>query len=86
MKRWPLLGDPALDCGFVALRRPADRLLGTPAGGAQQPPDMIRMVVDVGLFVNDGRDALSGLHLADEAEGFGTPSEQIGKLRTLLGG
>jgi hypothetical protein len=84
LKRWPPLGDPALDCRFVALRGPADRLLGTPACRAQQAADMIGTVPDVELFANDRRDALGGPDLPDEAEGFGTQSEQTGKLCELL--
>ncbi len=46
---------------------------------------MIRMVADVELTPNDCRDALSSPDLPDEAEGFGTHSEQTGELRELLG-
>jgi hypothetical protein len=73
LKRWPPLGDPALDCRFVALRRPANGLLRAPARGAQQPADVIRMVADVELFTNNRRDALGGPQLTEEAECFGTP-------------
>ena len=63
---------------------PADRLLGTPSGGPQQPPDMIRMVTDTEFVPNDHCDALGGPHLPDEAEGFGAPGEQTGELGELL--
>ncbi len=45
---------------------------------------MIRMVADVELIPNDCRDALGGPDLPEEAEGFGPPGEQTGKLCELL--
>jgi hypothetical protein len=47
---------------------------------------MIGMVADVELFSNDRQDGLGGPDFPDEAEGFGTPGEQTGKLCELLGG
>src|SRR5262245_41131841 len=44
VSRGPALGAPALDCCFVRLGRPADGLLGTPAGGTQESADMSGMV------------------------------------------
>src|ERR687885_13468 len=85
-KRWPPLGDPAPKGRFVALGSSANRLLRTPPSGAQQPPDMIRMVADAELLSNDGRDALSGPDLADKSKGFGAPREQMGELCKLLSG
>src|SRR5262249_29709459 len=62
-----------------------NRLLRTPAGGTQQPADMIRMVADMELFANHYCDAPGGPDLADEPKGFGTPGEQSGELCELLG-
>jgi hypothetical protein len=45
---------------------------------------MIRMVADAELLADDGRDAFSRPDFADEAEGFGTTSEQTWKLCELL--
>jgi hypothetical protein len=84
LKRWPPFGDPALDGGFIALRGSADRLLGTPAGGAQQPPAVIGMVADMKFVPNDRRDALGGPYFPEEVEGLGTPGEQPEKLGELL--
>jgi len=44
------------------------------------------MVPDAKLLSNDCRDALGGPDLPDEAEGFGTPGQQIGQLCEFLGG
>jgi hypothetical protein len=85
LKRWPPLGAPALNGGFVALGGSADRLLGTPPSGAQQPTDMIGVVANAKLLSNDCRDALGGPDLTEKAEGFGTPGEQTVELCTLLG-
>jgi hypothetical protein len=47
---------------------------------------MIGMVADAEFVANDRRDALGGPDLPEEAEGFGAPEEQPGKLGELLGG
>jgi hypothetical protein len=44
------------------------------------------MIADAKLLSNDCRDALGGPDLPDEAEGFGTPGEQMRELCELLGG
>src|SRR5262245_61610421 len=85
LKRWPPFGDPALNGRLVALRSRANRLLRTPAGGTQQPADMIRIVSDMELLANDCCDAPGGPDLADEPIGFGTPGEQMRELCQLLG-
>ena len=75
-----------LDRCFVPLGGSPHRLLGTPAGGAQQPADMIGMVADAEFLSDNRRYTLGGPDLPDEAEGFGTPGEQTGELCELLGG
>src|SRR5581483_6187136 len=68
LKRWPLLGGPALDRRFIALGRAADRLLGAPPSGAEQPADVVRVVAHAELVRDDSGYPFAGPDLAEEAE------------------
>jgi hypothetical protein len=63
----PVLGDPAVDRGLVALGGAAGRALHSPAEPVtQQRPHMGRVVTHPGQPLDHGGDAVQGPQLADE--------------------
>src|SRR6266699_830911 len=75
---------PVLNGLLVALRRPLDRLLPTPARLTQDPSDVITMIAHPKRPVNYLSDTVGSPHISPKTVGFRSFGQQVRDLGLLL--
>jgi hypothetical protein len=80
-----LLFPPGVNCGFVALDCPFDRLLHAPSEIMEQAPDMVGMLRDPKFALDQRSDTCARPDSAKEAKRLGATGEQQRDLGALFG-